>query len=502
MTTTAAARYKELATKRDNVVRRSREYASLTIPSLLPPEGQTEHQQLPDTYQSFGARAVNHLSSKLMTALLPPGVKFFKMDLPAEVKTKAAGALPADLETNLSKTEDLIHAEINRRGWRKPTFQALQHLIVTGNALEQMMPDNRIRVFRIDQYVVVRNPNGDPIEIVVEEFYSPNSLDEDLLELVDVASRTPTQNIALYTWAKFDGRKGVWTVHQEITDKTVPGSEGEYKTLPLNPLRWIAVVGEDYGRGMVEDHYGDLRSLEGFSRSSIEGAAMASRNLTMIRPNAAGGLNLRRRMAKARNGELIVGNPEDVQMLQFTNVAGLQIVAQERAEVLKQLAAAFLMTSAVTRDAERVTAYEIKKVIDELEGVLGGVFSFLAADLQLARVGRLVSQMQSNDQLPQWPEGLVEPTILTGLEALGRERDVERVATAIQFVQGLGEQAQDYVKWPVLLNKGMNGLGLSDAVRSEEEVAQIQQQRAMAEAMARAQMDPSMAGAAQPEGTA
>jgi hypothetical protein len=253
---------------------------------------------------------------------------------------------------------------------------------------------------------------------------------------------------------------------------------------------------------MVEDHYGDLRSLEGFSRSSIEGAAMASRNLTMIRPNAAGGLNLRRRMAKARNGELIVGNPEDVQMLQFTNVAGLQIVAQERAEVLKQLAAAFLMTSAVTRDAERVTAYEIKKVIDELEGVLGGVFSFLAADLQLARVGRLVSQMQSNDQLPQWPEGLVEPTILTGLEALGRERDVERVATAIQFVQGLGEQAQDYVKWPVLLNKGMNGLGLSDAVRSEEEVAQIQQQRAMAEAMARAQMDPSMAGAAQPEGTA
>jgi len=93
------------------------------------------------------------------------------------------------------------------------------------------------------------------------------------------------------------------------------------------------------------------------------------------------------------------------------------------------------------------------------------------------RVNRLILQMQAAKKLPEWPEGTVEPTILTGLEALGREAQVGSVAQALQMMQGYPEEAQDYVKWDVLLKKGFTGLNLSDAVRTEDEAQARREQR-------------------------
>lgn len=203
----------------------------------------------------------------------------------------------------------------------------------------------------------------------------------------------------------------------------------------------------------------------------------------MIRPNAAAGLNLRRKLSKADNGEYVIGNPEDVGMLQFTNTSGIQVTQIELQQMRQELAAAFLMRSNATRDAERVTATEVRLVAQELEGALGGTYSTLSQEMMSRRVRRLIFQMQAQSQLPEWPKDTVEPVILTGLEALGREAQVQNVAAALQMVQAFPEQAQDYVKWPVMLKKGFNGLNLSDAVNTEEEAAAIRQQRSESQMM-------------------
>lgn len=495
----AKARYTSLAVKREHFLDRARDCAELTIPSLLPREGHHPSQRLIEPAQSVGAECVLNLASRLMMALYPPGQPSFKLGVPADVLlAQGQESVPADLERGLTLGEQTIAAEIERRQWRHPTHLSLLYMIVTGNALEQMLPDNRIKVFRIDQYVVVRDPSGQVTEIITEEFLFPANMPDELRSMVD-ADEDASQPIPLYTWVKLKN-DGTWEIHQEIQEETVPNSKGTWQILPFNALRWTAVVGEDYGRGKCEEHIGDLRSVEGLSKAVIDGAAMASRHVTMIRPNAAGGLNLRRRLAKAANGEFVVGNPEDIEMLQFTNVTGMQFTEQALVRLIQSLSRGFLLNSSVRRDAERVTAYELQLMAEELEGTLGGVYSMLAQEMQAARLRRLIFQMQDQGALPDWPEGVIEPTILTGLESLGRQQDVQKVATLTQLLAQLPpEVATDYPKWSDLLKKVFNGLQLPEAVRTDEEVAQIQQQRAMAEAAAQAMGQTQQPTQGQPE---
>ena len=379
------------------------------------------------------------------------------------------------VEIGLILAETLINAEIERKNWRAPTNMILQHLIVGGNAMEMVTPDNRIRGFRLDQYVVVRDPSGRLLEFVIEEKVFPDNLPPELG--ITHSKSKDGDTVPLYTWGRFDSKKNRWEIHQELDESVITKTKGHYLVSPYSALRWSPMIGEDYGRGKVEEHYPDLRALEGLTQSLIEGAAMASRHVNMVRPNAAGGLNLRRRLAKAENGDYVVGNPEDVAMLQFQNTSGQHIVGQEVQRISQDLATAFLMKAGAQRDAERVTATELRMMTEEIEGSLGGVFSMLSQTMQRTRLNRLIAQMQSNEQLPSWEIGVVEPTILTGLEALGREQDVARVGQALQMLQGFDEDTRDYVKMEELLGKMFNGLQLSDAVRTEGEVMERRQQR-------------------------
>jgi hypothetical protein len=345
-----------------------------------------------------------------------------------------------------------------------------------------MQPDNTIRIFRLDQYCVSRDMQGDVIEIITEEYLSPESLPDAAKNMI-TSEDFSSNRVPLYTHIRRN-KQMKFDVYQEINSKRVPKSDGVYEVCPYNALRYTSVVGEDYGRGKIEEHLPDLRTIDALSKSLIDGAAMASRNVTMIRPNAAGGINLRRRIAKADNGDIIVGNPEDVVMLQFQNNNGMQLCAAELERQTREVSQAFLMGAATVRDSERTTAFEVRRMTEELEATLGGVYSQLSETMQQARMKRLIIQMQRGGQLPQWPEGLVEPVVLTGMEALGREQDVNKVQVALQFLQGMGPDMMKYIKMDVLLGKAFHGLDLPDAVRNQQEVMEEQQEQARQAALA------------------
>lgn len=493
MAESAKSRYEMMKRKRDPYLRRARDCAALTIPALMPPEGHNEFAVLPEPYQGLGARAVVSLASRLMVAMYPPGKPSFKLDVPPEARIQSGEmALGTEIEQGLVLSEKLIQAEIERKQWRRSTNLALQYLLVTGNSLEFMQPDNTIRIFRLDQYCVSRDMAGNVQEIITEEYLSPESLPDAAKAMVSTEDFSQNR-IPLYTHVKRE-KDGKFSVYQEINQKTVAGSKGEYDVCPYNALRYTSVVGEDYGRGKVEEHLPDLRTIDALSKSLIDGASMASRNVTLIRPNAAGGINLRRRFAKADNGDIIVGNPEDITMLQFQNNNGMQLCAAELERQTREVSQAFLMGAATVRDSERTTAFEVARMTEELEGTLGGVYSQLNQDMQQARLKRLVVQMKRNMQLPDWPDGLIEPVILTGLETLGREQDINRVQTALSFLQGMPPDTLEYVKFDVLLGKAFYGLNLPDSVRNEKEVQEIQQRKMQQQA--------AMAGAQQAAGTA
>jgi hypothetical protein len=497
----AKSRYEALTIRRDPFLRRARDCAKLTIPSILPPEGHKYSDGLSQPFQGLGARGVVSLSSRLTTALVPPGMNLMRLMVPAELLAQSGeDKVPQDLDTLLARSEDMIQGEIERRQWRNAINIITQHLIVTGNVLIFVLPNNRIRLFRLDQFAVVRDPSGNLTEFVTCEKLSPVTLGEKLMALTksSQAARDAATEVCLYTWGKLDGNK--WTVHQELEDVEVPNSRGSYDKdeLPFYPLRWAHLLGEDYGRGKIEEHFADIMTLDGLTKSVIEGAAMASRNIMLVRPNAAGGLGLVKRLTSARNGSALTGFVEDVNMLQFQNVTGMQFVAAELQRVAQDLAGAFMLNSAMRRDAERVTAFELRTMIEEIEGTLGSIYSTLSVEMMGPMLNRLILQMQRNRQLPQWPKNSVEPVVLTGLEALGREKDVQKVITAAQLAAQFPPEVADYVDWPAMLSKAFNGLGIPGAVRTEAEAQAARDRRAASEAMVRAAPNAVNAATAQP----
>lgn len=429
----------------------------------------------------MGARCTNHLASKIVTGILPPGGTFFRMGIvPAALVKAGLTEPPPDIQLGLAAIEKLITSEVESRGWRTPSSLSVQLLLVTGNVAERMMPDNSIVPYRLDRYVSVRDAGGKVIEAIFEDPMHPAEIPERLKNLAAQAlDENATVSLLTHYWME----KGKWKTCQEFNGTKVPKSEGEIKgPLPFWCVRWNLVPNESYGRGMIEDYHSGFRSLEGYEKSVQDGSALAARHLTFVRPTATGA-NLRRRISSAPSGSVLAGNPEDIGMYQFGNGTGLQIALTSIERIERSLAAAFLLASELRRDAERVTAYELRMLVEELESSLGGTYTLLSSELQQYRLSRLVYQMQQQKALPMLDASLIDSKIVTGVEALGREQDVRRVMSAGEVIQVFGEPAMEYVKFPDLLKTAFSGLGLPNAVRTDGEVQQRQEQRAALEAI-------------------
>ena len=193
----------------------------------MPPEGHSSAILLPEPYQGLGARAVVSLAARLMVAMYPPGKPSFRLDIPPEVRIQTGSMdVETDVEQGLMLSEQLIQAEIERKEWRPVTNLVLQYLIVTGNALEVMLPDNTIRVFRLDQYVVSRDMQGNIREIITEEMMAPESLPDNIKPIIS-AEDYSGDRVQILTHIYKDG--DVFKGYQEVNKQKVPGSDGIYE---------------------------------------------------------------------------------------------------------------------------------------------------------------------------------------------------------------------------------------------------------------------------------
>jgi hypothetical protein len=469
-----------MSEKRWQFLERARHNALLTIPSLISLMGHDGRTHLIEPYQGLGAMAVTHLSSRMVSRMIPAGRPFMRLALSAEEMMKLEGEVPDDTERALALAEQLIQGAVEAADWRTSTLMSLQQLIVAGNVCEHQMLDNTIRVFRLDQFVVLRDYAGNVLEAILEEKLTNDTLPQGMSggTAAGGSEAMADEEVKLYTWVKRVNKEGgdVYSVHQEIEDQRV-GETIEYAldALPWNFLRWSVTPGEDYGRAKVSEHVADLRSLDALEKSMLESAAMASRNFIMIRPTATG-VGLKNRLSKAANGSVMMGDPESVELKSFDNSAGFQITAAQVETIRQSVAKAFLLLSGGQRDAERVTATEIERDIQELEAALGGNFSTLNAQMMERRTRILIANMVLNGQLPSGVLG-TEPTVLTGLEALSRERDVQRVMQVANIVQAFGEGAADVIKLNKVIGRATIGLGFADVVREQDEIDQRQKQR-------------------------
>lgn len=479
-TETAQALYKRMETERAPYIRRAEECAKYTIPSIFPKESDNSNTNFQTPYQSVGSRGVNNLTSKLVLALFPPNSPFFRLS-PGQRQKRALETMQdikEKVEEALMLQEQRIMRYIETNQIRVTVAEAIKVLVVTGNALLFLPPkEGGMKLYKLNSYVLQRDALGNMVQLVTLDKIAYAALPDDVRAMVDKKGqpKKPEEPVEIYTHAYLEGDEIV--SYQEVGGEIISGTEQRF---PKNkscwiPIRMVKIDGESYGRSFVEEYLGDLRSLEGLSKAIVELAAIAANIIFLVNPN---GITRVRNLAKAKPGEFVPGKIEDINALQLQKYADLQVAEKTASAIEARLSYAFLLNSAIQRQAERVTAEEIRYVAGELEDTLGGIYSILSQELQLPLVRRLLTQLQSMGEIPDMPEGAVEPTITTGLEALGRGHDLNKLATFLDFIAKLPEATQR-LKMDTLLTMTATALNLdtTNLVKSDEEIQQELQQQ-------------------------
>tara|TARA_A100001035_G_scaffold122238_1_gene96042 strand:- start:1605 stop:3203 length:1599 start_codon:yes stop_codon:yes gene_type:complete len=482
----AKERYSQLESGRTQFLDVAVEASELTLPYLVTRDEYKQGKRtLLQPFQSVGAKAVVTLSAKLMLAMLPPQTAFFKLQIRDDkVGEEIEPEIRSELDLSFAKIERNIMEYIAASSDRVVVHQALKHLIVSGNALIFMAKDG-LKHYPLNRYVVNRDGNGNVLEIVTKEM-----IDRKVLGL---ERQVPTKDLngdyssdeddaEVYTYVRLDEGSGRWLWHQEVDGQILPGSRS---TAPKNASPWLVlrfntVDGEDYGRGRVEEFIGDLRSLNGLAQALVEGASVASKVIFLVSPSATTKPGT---LAKAGNGAIIQGRPEDVGVVQVGKTADFATAANLSQQIERRILEAFLVMN--VRQAERVTAEEVRLTQLELEQSLGGLFSLLTVEFLIPYLNRILLVLQRGNQIPRIPKDLVRPKIVAGVNALGRGQDQQALTQFIGTIaQTLGPEALQKFIDPTEAIKRLaaaQGIDVLNLVKSPETMeAEMQQQQQMA----------------------
>ena len=478
---TAKSRYDNLSSDRSQFLTEAEDATKLTLPYLI--RGHEEYdkgmKQLKTPWQSVGAKGVVALASKLSLSLVPPQTSFFKLQLDeSQLGEEFEPQVKSELDLSFAKIERTILDAIAASDDRVVIHQALQHLVVGGNALI-FMGKTGLKLYPLNRYVIERDGNGDVIEIITKE-----RINKDLIPNYDsdaVTDEEDDNEIDVYTHVKRDNNRFVW--HQEVDGKRLPNSQGKspVDSTPWLPLRFNTVDGEAYGRGRVGQFIGDLKSLEALSQAIVEGSAAAAKVVFTVSPSST---TKPQTLAAAGNGAIVQGRPDDIGVIQVGKTADFATALQHMQTLEKRLNEAFLILS--VRQSERTTAEEVRMTQMELEQQLGGLFGLLTVEFLVPYLNRKLSIFQKTGEIPRLPKGMVKPIIVAGINSLGRGQDAAALAQFLQTIaQTMGPEAiGQYINPEEVVKRlaAAQGIDVLNLVKSMEEVQQEEQQARAQEA--------------------
>ncbi|QNL29345.1 head to tail joining protein [Pasteurella phage vB_PmuP_Pa7] len=445
--------YKRLENDRKPYETRAESCAKVTIPSIFPKESDNDSTNYQTPYQSVGARGLNNLASKLMLALFPMQT-WFKLSVSEFVAKKMTGDNGTQLNevnTGLAMIERVLMNYIEANSYRVVLFEALKQLVVSGNALLYVTDPresgnntyNPLKLYKLNKFVVQRDTYGNVLQIITKDSIAYSALPEDIRSSMSKdGEHKPDEQIDLYTHIYLDEESNTYQKYEEIDGEVISGTEAEYPidACPFIPVRMVRLDGESYGRSYCEEYIGDLNSLESLTKAIIEMSAISAKVVFLVNP---AGMTQPRKLNKAKNGDFVTGLPTDVTAFQVDKRLDFSITKQTADSIEARLGFAFMLNSAVQRTGERVTAEEIRYVASELEDTLGGVYSILSQELQMPLVKVLLKQLQATAKIPELPKEAIEPTVSTGLEALGRGQDFDKLSQCLAAWSQVANLAQD-----------------------------------------------------------
>ena len=428
------------------------------------------------------------MASRMLSALLPLNdMPFFKFDL--------ASGVTAEPEINdyLENLSFQVYNKLSSNNIRESIYQALQHLIVVGDVMLIMGDDMSFRLIRLDRFVCRRDVYGNLEEVIYIEYETLPEVVNDNMTLhtgQSIGEHDRKGYRAIYTAAWKEG--DVWKVLKQDGDNNTIET-GEYTVPPFVVLRWSGIPGENYGRSHCEDVIGDIKTLEGFTEGLIQGITASSIFWIGVDPTGMAEID---DIAHSATGNFVSARPNEIHTVSPATTMNPQIGSvQTGVEILRgEIGRAFLLNSSSMPQGERVTATAVRMIGQELENVLGGAFSAIARDLMKPVVARTVFIMTTNGdidarvrELFMTEEGVLNVEIVTGLQALSRDSDLQKLMQMGEMVRNLPEPAVATFRWDAYGKALITSLGFDSShwIKSEEDV-QAEQMKA---AQQRAQIE-------------
>lgn len=489
-------RYESLKGKRESFLTRAREFSTYTIPSLYPYDttsGDIGDGANTTGWQSFGADCVNAIVNKLVMTLFPPNHDFAKLELTPKAKALLKEEDMNVVEENgyLTNAQQQALLEHERIAGRVGMGEALEHLVVGGNACLYMPSEGNLITYPLSNYVCRRDKSGNLLELLIEETKSVDSFEPAVRAVIlanqhNVPRDQANDEVTLFTRAKLKG--GFYIVEEEVLGMPV-GKKARLKKedLPFIVLRWKSNYGEDYGRSLVEQHAGDFHVIQVLSEAIAKGMILMSDIKYLVRQGSVTDLD---HLIESPTGEFVYGNIEDIGVLQIEKQADFNAISSVLDKYERRTGEAFM--KGVQRDAERVTAYEVRRDALQMENSLGGAYSLLAVTLQKPYFKLLLNRIDFN-----LPANLVNTVITTGIEALSKMGDADKFvqwSEAMVTASQLPAQIQERIKWGDFATHTANQLALPlDYMMTEEEYQQ--QAQAQQQAQQQAQMTEGVAKA-------
>ena len=498
----AARHWSELDNKRRSLLTRWERYASYTIPRIcLPAQFSEKSDELKHDWQAVGAQAVNHVVNKLMLALFAPSRPFMRLELTSTARAQLAEQVDeAMIDDILGEGERKAVKHMDTRGDIRPSLHlGLTNLVVLGNALFKFpeSKEDKFRCIYCRDWAVQRSGSGDVLRLATREKYAFSELEDSVQEAYRGMrpGAKPEDEITHYTII-LRNSKGGYDLKQYINDcylgEEFDGRYKDYAALPYKVITWQLADNADYGSGLVEDYAGDFAATSAMSEAQVQAAILACEFRWLVNP---AGFTKPEDLENSANGEALPGNEKDITPLTPGTGNNLQIITSVLETYVRRIGQGFLLASAVTRDAERVTAQEIRMQATELETSLGGAYTRIAVELQTPIAMWLL------DEIDLKVDGKsINLSIVTGLDALSRSGDLEALRQAmvdINTVNTLPPQAQDWLNLGAIYSTIMNGHGLPSGkyVKDAQTVAQEQQARAAAEQQQQINAASAQAGA-------
>lgn len=486
-----------------SVIEKCRQYAQYTLPGLFI-DPLVQQQSVQHDFQSVGGLLLNHLGAKVTRALFPPGVPFFKNVASEDLKRTATekGVSDGELDNKLNQVDNQATDRLFLNSSTAQLTNIIKLLAMTGNMLMYRDKETAaIRFWTIHSYSVRRISNGEWRCVVLKEQFQLDELPESIRN--DYLSKKPGQKDRLHSqidlYTKIERQMGSVNPRIVVTTEIDGVRCGPESSYPAHLCPWVVATwnlspGEHYGRGMVEDYTGDFAKLSLLSEQLglYELEALSLLNLV---DEAAGGIV--DEYQEADTGDFVRGKTGGITSYERGDYNKINAVNGGLQQVIQRLSMAFLY-SGNTRDAERVTAEEIRQTANEAEQMLGGVYSLLAEQLQMP-LAYLVTAEVSDTVMAGLVTRSYKPQILTGIPALTQ-------AVLVQNLLEFSQTAAVVVPALIQLDDRVDRYKLLDVLYSSKNIdtstifKSPQQMQADAElkaqAAAQAQADTSVLGQA------